>query len=798
VKNDKQSYPSIEESAIGNTPRRSCTLVSEIANNIEDRPTRNFINDLIEQDSHTSIRKVWTTLPLKDRQNLWPELVSAAMNKPLDALLKVMVATYTYPYPPPDTVSSSIDSAVLPRLDRKRSPEAEDIEKIYSIVTYVLRKNPGNPNILRQSTIYLLLRNLERPQVKALYRQLNNAGQILSYQTLRHFIHRLSDFRETGLAFEILRTMHHRDNSGINDREHKSVCAHLLKMNGHVSSAGISDTQIFNHLVDRGLVPNRGMYKILVKNSLEGGDPTNAWKVYRRMVADGLKPTAIVLSLLLNDSKVRMDHAALAVIVEEIRKSKMKQAHVATDILHAIFLLSAKDSGIPSADGLPRSSTPFERMIPVYCNYFDPQPLSEIIRDFSTRYGHLVPKDNIESKSLLQPRIQTLVVMLTALLKESLPRSIAHQYGWFRRLVLDGNTAVSELARSSRVYNLFIERLGWSADTLDLCPRIVNDMIASSRQLIAERRLSDSIDPTTREAAAKNSEQKYTRSSTNDTISVPVQPSSDGPAPDVYTWATLLNAFIAQRKVGYAKRVLESMESRGVPPDAVAWNNLVSGYARLQSPDNAADAYDRMQAAGFEADKYTADNLSRLREYHRFITILEARERPREQNGTPTDAKSAERSQRIEEYLDAALLDNSDLLPAAIGGKHPELDIPQVRRVITARYVHNARLRFVRKTRFNFDWKTRVRFIRKTRVRFVRKTRVRFVRKTRVRFVRKTRDRAVHNARVRFVHNPRVQFGRIPRVRFVQNVGIQFVPTARVRSRRSIPIRSEYRTSRKD
>lgn len=689
VKNYKQRYPSIEEAAIDNAPRRSNTMGLEIANNIEVRATNKLISDLVEQESSASIRKVWKTLRWNERQDLWPELISAAMNKSPEALLKVLLATYTYPYPPPDAIASSVEFAASLLLNINHSPEPEHIEMIYSIVTYVLQAGPSKRQVLQQHTIYLLVRNLEATRVKALYKHLNNAGHFLSDQTLRHFIHRLSDFGETSLAFEILQIMCQKDNKGINRREHKSVCVHLLKMNGHVSNTGISDMQIFNFLLDCGMVPNRGIYKTLVQNSLEGGDPANAWKVYRTMVADGLKPTAVIWSLLLNDSKVRMDHTALAVIVEEIRKSKMKHAHIATDILHAIFLLSAKDSGISSADDLARSPTPFERMLPVYCNYFDLQPLSKIIRDFSARYGHLVPSDNMESKSLLRPHVQTLVVMLTAFLKESTPKSIAHQYEWFRRLVLDKNPAVSELGRSSRVYNLFIEGLGWSADTLDLCPRIINDMIALSREPIVEKRPSDSIDSTGQEAIAKNSEPKDTPSSLNATNSDHAQHSGDGLAPDVYTWATLLNAFIAQGKVRYAKKVLESMESRGMAPDAVAWNNLISGYARLQSPDNAADAYDRMKAAGFETDSYTSDNLSRLREYHRFIASVEAKERSREQNGTPTNPEDSGRSQRIEESLDAALLDNSDQLSVAISGKYPEFDILQDREVGAIRFVEN-------------------------------------------------------------------------------------------------------------
>ena len=642
--------------------------------NTKKRFTEESMKDLIEQESSISLRKMWDTIPKGEQYELWPELMMTVLDKHPNAAVKVLAATYTAPYPPNYAVSDCINFITSHFFQNQESPEHGQVGKIYSVVTYLLHKSPGQRLVLSQHAIYLLVKHLETIQVKAFYELLGDTGQPFSTNTLMQFTYRLSNSGDTDLAFEILQRIS-REGGDFNSRKLKSVCTNLLEKNGRSSNTGLSDSQIFEFLLGCGMKPNRGTYKILLQNSFESRDDRNGWKIYNMMKADGIKAGGFVYSLLLNDSKMRMDHSAIAHLVEVIRETRVKNAHIGTDILHAIFLLSANEKRISLTDHLQETPTAFERMLPVYCKYFHLQPLSEIIHDFSTRFGHLVPKDGIESKSLLVPRSQTLVVMLTAFLKDSRPESTINQYKWFRRLVLNGNPAVSELLQSTHTYNLFVKALAESFNTLDWCPRIVRDMISSAKPAAEQKEAPSSINTARPGAPASHGKPRNGQSLADVNDSEHPQGSVAGPAPDVYTWSILLNAFLSHGQTKAAEKVLTMMTSRGITPNHVSWNSLVAGYARLQDIDMMVDAVDRMEAAGFQTDEYTMSSMSRIRHYRALITAMAAKELKREQSPPQMDPEDSERSQILQETLDKALLDDKDRLLAEASMKYRDLDV---------------------------------------------------------------------------------------------------------------------------
>lgn len=65
------------------------------------------------------------------------------------------------------------------------------------------------------------------------------------------------------------------------------------------------------------------------------------------------------------------------------------------------------------------------------------------------------------------------------------------------------------------------------------------------------------------------------------------------------------------------------MRKRGLKPDRVTWNMIVSGYAGMQEVERAVDAMKRMEAEGFEADRWTLRGLDRVWNRERLLSALE-------------------------------------------------------------------------------------------------------------------------------------------------------------------------------
>lgn len=54
------------------------------------------------------------------------------------------------------------------------------------------------------------------------------------------------------------------------------------------------------------------------------------------------------------------------------------------------------------------------------------------------------------------------------------------------------------------------------------------------------------------------------------------------------------------------------MRERGLKPDKVTWNTMISGYSGLQDVEAAVGAVKGMQAAGHEVNSYTLKGLGKL------------------------------------------------------------------------------------------------------------------------------------------------------------------------------------------
>lgn len=597
------------------------------------------------RESSEMIRAEWDSLPQKERQVLWPELICTAMVKSPHTAVKVLSATYTSPYPEDYAVADCIDFLIFRFLRINTPPEQQlYLGELLDTLVHLLQNAPSRNLHITQEAIYLLVSHLEPDRIKILYELLDNVNHDLTQDTLIHFTYQLSSSGETDLAFSILKRISN-EGEDFNSTKMQSLCAQLLEKNSRPNTT-ISNSQIFEYMLGCGMKPNLIIYNILLRSSFKGGDYETGWQIYHMMAESGIKADEFTYSILLNDSKLRRDEDALNDVVRLIKESGIRNTYLGTDLLHAILLLTGKPSPGHSSGEYQNTSSPFENMLQLYCEYFDPNQLAHIIPFFEARFGHLISQDATVPRPL--PPSPTLHVMLTGLLMDITTHDLIELYSHFRTLVKIRDPAISGAMGSTQVYNSFIMAFGQSMDILDWCPDIIGDMVSVTKRV----------------PSSGGSERGDALGSEH---SMPFD--FEGPAPDVHTWSILLNAFMSHDQARAAEKVLTMMESRGVTPNQVTWNTLVSGYSRLQDIDMTVNTVDRLEKAGFEPDEFTINGIARIRDNRALIKAMKAKE------NANLETSLEEKRHRVEESVDKAIIDDEHLHATGKGRKaEPALD----------------------------------------------------------------------------------------------------------------------------
>lgn len=323
-------------------------------------------------------------------------------------------------------------------------------------------------------------------------------------------------------------------------------------------------------------LPDIRTCNIYILQACKAGDTAKAWRIYDWIRARK-QPDVYTHSILLNDAKKRDDFPAMEQMLAEAEKEGLlsESPYIVADLLHAIYLSERKRE-----DG----GTPFATMLSTYQSYFEVQPLKDL---------GLLPEHYLQppSPSLMQPPPPPLGMMIIAFLAQFEGRLTFDIL--FKRYCDHVNHAhpiISPLAVTDHTANAYMMGLGRQKQTLHLCTSVVDYML----------RLNKSPPTKTLE---------------RNTVKYAV--------PTVQTWSILLAAFLRHGQRLAAQRVLGLMFRRGLEPNQVTWNTLISGHAALQDVDGALSALRGLKGEGFEMDEYTVAGLGRIRDRRRVIEALQ-------------------------------------------------------------------------------------------------------------------------------------------------------------------------------
>ncbi|CZR60368.1 uncharacterized protein PAC_10264 [Phialocephala subalpina] len=604
---------------------------------------------LSDKMSSVIFRQIWDDLDKRMRSNIWPGLMITALEHHPDQALDVLEATFKAPYPPAFAVSNCLEYLVSHEFRGPASLIPKDIIRFVNRIRVLLYLGAQRRVCLPQDSILLLVSRLRAPETRRLWVTLRQINHPLHENTLLQFASHLAkgDSRSVTTALEALQQMRDKD-VRLDTPKALSVLSTMLERSDRDTDAQQLDSTILSFMADSGVPPNIITYNILLQNALRDGDFETGWNIYETMIQNGIEPDAFTYSSLLNDAKLRMNPEAIKRVISLVKEKGIRNHHIVTDVLHAIFLLhnDREQRSTQHALHFERRSKPaFDNMLQVYCEYFHTQPLFRLIPSFGDRFPKLLEavKSSQNSAQLLHPPSPTLVVMLTAYLSD-LQRSTGVKtfYDHFNQLLISGNPIAVDLSKQPYIWSVMIMNFSRFGDRLADCPELVGRMLANVKKPLISAEDANSNDSRLSPYQPEFSTQMASHSNDLETPPVAILDSEatsqdtpyphSFPAPNVYTWSILLKIFMDHQQPLAAEQVLKMMKERNVEPNIVTWNTLIVGYSKMQDTLSAVDALRRMENAGIKPDDITMKALSKMQDKRTMIAAMEMNERLRAQD----------------------------------------------------------------------------------------------------------------------------------------------------------------------
>ncbi|KAH6674469.1 hypothetical protein B0J14DRAFT_41282 [Halenospora varia] len=585
---------------------------------LEDKLDRSMIELLVNEKDAKAVQDTWLKLPVERQAVLWPLLICSTLQSCPQKTLKVLSGTYTAPYPSPRVVGNVLSYIIWHFLDGRKDPDPTLGDILHKSIIKMLMLGPSDYVYLPQDSLWLLLKHCQRPDL--LYRSLTEINSPMSADTLMHFASRIAKsgplYQDD--AFEILRRIGDLG-ADFKTPQMESVCATIL-MNSHKNSRRDFSEKLA-YMLQCGLQPNIIHYNILLLKTLRSGDYERGWEIFNTMKKDGPDPDVYTHSIVLHDAKTRLDQAAIQSVMRSVRENNIRNSYIVADALHSLLLLdqnakhreevqSNREGWVLGTNGTFSSDrtdvnrkVTFQKLLPLYCEYFHLEPLFHLLPGFEQRLPRFQQSqtpnpspidtqlDALDQKVLVDPTPEVLVIMITALLKNYPdPNTPKWFYERFSNLMQAGDPMLKKIAEKREnaidlrhIYNLIILALGRYVTNIPAILKIIGQMTTSGKK----------GDISTVQNAGQNKSIRI-------------------PKPDAYTWNILIKVFLRHGQTRAAEKVLSMMRDRGLEPSMVSWNTLLFGYARMQNIPMVTNTIARQQAGGYRPDEITIGALKKV------------------------------------------------------------------------------------------------------------------------------------------------------------------------------------------
>lgn len=503
---------------------------------------------------------------------VWMEVALWLLTYDQRSMIRFLLATHLEPYQSEFRVE---DSLLYLAQYWSNSQEADSVFQLQQLANAFgsLADRGENDRLTFFNPFFrILIQYCSDDQIQDLYRTIKRQKVSTHWWTYLHFTTHFAKRNRFQQAFEALMDAR---NAGaeLNSWHFRSNCATLLRKSSEQPDGLRVCLRIVSELVDIGVELNNPICDIIMLNAVEAGDLKTAFSVYHSLVERGLQPTESTFAVLLKGCKMNIDDAETlnetirnAIENVAVRKSEV----LSTEILHCLALHHSKHN----------PTTALHTLTEAYAQLFDLRPLQKL--------GLPIPKIPQQHDDFMPPTQHALNFMIGASIDHYLERvpyatGILPLYERWREQVEAREPSLANLATSDYTANIFLKAFILRPSGLIHATRVVRDM---------QR---------------------------------PLPPSAgvEQVKPTVQSWSIFLHGFTRHGKTKLAEQVLNYMRSKGVEPNHVTWNTLVTGYARAQDEEGTLDALRRAEQGGLVWDRWTYAGLKWLRNQQRLKAELE-------------------------------------------------------------------------------------------------------------------------------------------------------------------------------
>ncbi|KAL1836827.1 hypothetical protein VTJ49DRAFT_4608 [Mycothermus thermophilus] len=648
-----------------------------------------LLEELLASKNIHDMSVLWSSKPPETRL-CWPSVMMECMKLYPDKTAEVFQATFGPRDAPPWVVSDIFCFLVQWPSCLPPHRQREHQEKLPGLVSLVLKARTSKKYWFRQWVLGKIFSVCSPPTATALHAELNQYQHFLHWNTKLHLARVLAeDVALKPAALELLEETIKQGWRRPDDRRCEALATSILTIPADWDKGRGSPVdpqviiQAFERIIGLGLSPNIITCTAMMRTFCVSGQLDAAWKIYGVMKSQGMPLDVHVFTALLDGANRVGSLDAAVRLLEEVPPDAWRSPLMWTELLDTILTLASLEA---RTNG-PRTVSPvpaFFTMLQVYAKFFKLEHLQHILsRDLRGILANPRQEDldDCEWKlrlsgfldelpvtppdKLLTPDIRVLGIMLVAYVRSfSTVYPVLAFYSRFRILLKERDpVAVALTSHNTFVFDTILHALVDQPGMLRVAVDIVNDMIAGAMgSAAADAESTDAISTTIaalREQESENSQGpipatgevemgvdatavQQSHSTSHHKLGHPI---FRLPAPSVYTWSILMQAFLRQGRKLQALRVLRVMRAHGVEPDRVTYNILVYNYSASQKTEGVIETLDQLDHAGYHPDAHTFRGVSKLDDPEPALQLMESRAAER----------TAERWREIKDSTAAAL-----------------------------------------------------------------------------------------------------------------------------------------------
>ena len=412
------------------------------------------------------------------------------------------------------------------------------------------------------SLVRLILLYCHDGGVLVFYKRLSTNKVVLHSHGMLHFLERFIHMRRYDLCLKLLATISSTGFS-LAHPQVQDLCTKLLRVQWEVKEPYALSSWILTRMLELGVQPNTVMYNAMVQNATEAHDFDTVLELYDFAKRGQFGIDSLTRGLMLKAAKDSGNVEMLNMVLREASQDPevVKDPYLAGTILHIICIFSPGNE--------------YSSMLDFYKRHFSLRPLQELrlcgpktrsltgTKFVPIRPGHFVLGQMVAAYNKL-PRVSD---------------DLITRYNIYHHLVRQNHPLIAPLAQYEYVGNSFVRAFGRELETLPHCITVIKHMLE---------------DP-------------------------PSAALSGYAAPTVRTWNILAASYFRHNQAIAAEKVISMMYERGLQPNTVTRNTMISGYSGRQDVESAVTELRRMEDAGYEVDDFTLKGLGRIWDRNRLI-----------------------------------------------------------------------------------------------------------------------------------------------------------------------------------